>query len=419
MRIALATVGTTGDVVPFAALARGLAREGHSVTAISWELHRGAFEAANASFAAAGPPTTWQDIAQTAHRAAGATSPLDQVAVLRDFHLRDAVAHYRRLCELLPGHDLVLLHGIHSLAEAAARDLDMRWASAVFDPVLMPTSTAGPAGMATLGPANRFAWWMLDRMLRRQDGPLRAALSEAGSASATKVTMFRARSRLAHLVACSPTIAPPPRDLPAEAHFTGAWTDATAPTPLPAEVAHFLAAGSPPVVVTFGSMAAPDPGGLTESVIAGVRLAGQRVVVQAAGLTVEPANDLLATGRLDHRALFPRAAVVVHHGGAGTAHTVVAAGIPSVVVPHVGDQPFWATRLHRLGVAAEPLSIKAVTAERIRDRIAVAMKDPVPARARAVGARVASEMGVAYAIAVLEAAAAGLRAGTERTLRHR
>ncbi|HET6745546.1 MAG TPA: glycosyltransferase [Candidatus Limnocylindria bacterium] len=402
MRIALATVGTTGDVVPFAALARALGAGGHDVTAISWELHRRAFEEAGVSFAAAGPPTTWQEIAQTAHRAAAASSPLAQVVVLRDFHLRDAEDHYRRLLELIPGHDLVLLHGIHSLAEAATRDLGTRWASAVFDPVLLPTGSAAPAGMPSLGPFNRFGWWMLDRMLRRQDRPLRSALAKAGSASATSVTMFRARSPLAHLVACSPTIAPPPPDLAAGTHFTGAWTDSTAPAPLPAQVADFLAAGSPPIVVTFGSMAAPDPGSLVESAIAGARLAGRRVVLQVAGLIIDAAEDLLPIGRLDHRALFPRAGIVVHHGGAGTAYAAVAAGVPSVVIPHVGDQPFWAMRLHRLGVAPEPLPLKEVGPDAVRDRILAALTDPVPATAAEVGRRVAGEDGVRTAIGLLE-----------------
>ncbi len=122
MRIALATVGTTGDVVPFVALARGLTTAGHEVTAVSWELHRAAFDGAATSFLPAGPPTSREEIADTASRAAAAGSPLAQVAVLRDFHLRDAADHYRRLREVLPGHDLVVLHGIHTLAEAAARD---------------------------------------------------------------------------------------------------------------------------------------------------------------------------------------------------------------------------------------------------------------------------------------------------------
>src|SRR5688500_12122479 len=153
-RFVLATVGTTGDVQPFAALAAALREAGHEVRAISWELHRQPFEAAGAEFVAAGPQTSWEEIAETARRAADARSPLDQVAILRDFHLRGAVAHYHALREALPGHDFVLLHGIHSLAEAVARDAGLRWATAVFDPVLLPTGTRPPPGLPSLGPLN-------------------------------------------------------------------------------------------------------------------------------------------------------------------------------------------------------------------------------------------------------------------------
>lgn len=36
MRVALATVGTTGDVRPFAILGRQLVERGHEVLAVSW-----------------------------------------------------------------------------------------------------------------------------------------------------------------------------------------------------------------------------------------------------------------------------------------------------------------------------------------------------------------------------------------------
>jgi UDP:flavonoid glycosyltransferase YjiC (YdhE family) len=42
MRIALATVGTTGDVAPFALLARAPAARRHEMTAIGWPVHRAA-----------------------------------------------------------------------------------------------------------------------------------------------------------------------------------------------------------------------------------------------------------------------------------------------------------------------------------------------------------------------------------------
>jgi len=401
VKIALATVGTTGDVVPFVALARGLRAAGHDVTAVSWELHREAFQGAAATFVPAGPSTSGQEIADTASRAAAAGSPLAQVAVLRDFHLRDAADHYRRLRDVLPGHDLVVLHGIHTLAEAAVRDAGQAWASAVFDPVLLPTATAPPAGMPSLGPLNRLEWWVLDRMLRRQDRPLRAALESAGSRAADEVTMFRARSPRLHLVGCSPRIAMPPTDLASSTRFTGAWVDPAPPAPLPDAVTHFLDAGAPPVVVTFGSMAAPDPAALASAVVSGAHDAGHRVVLQGVPSMLD-GDDVMSITTVDHRALFPRAAAVIHHGGAGTTHAAVAAGMASVVIPHVGDQPFWAMRLHRLGVAPSPLDVKTVTVDAVRERVAQATDEPMRAAAGRLGKAVAAENGVLEAIGLIE-----------------
>ena len=403
MKIALATVGTTGDVVPFVALARGLTMAGHEVTAVSWELHRSAFDGAATSFLPAGPPTSREEIAETASRAAAAGSPLAQVAVLRDFHLRDAADHYRRLREVLPGNDLVVLHGIHTLAEAAVSDAGQAWASAVFDPVLLPTATAPPAGMPSLGPLNRVEWWILDRMLRRQDKPLRAALESAGSRAAREVTMFRARSPWLHLVGCSPRIAPPPADLASNTHFTGAWIDPAPPASLPQALDQFLAAGPRPVVVTFGSMAAPDPAALASAVVSGAHDAGHRVVLQGVPAMLD-GDDVLSVATVDHRALFPRAAAVIHHGGAGTTHAAVAAGVPSVVIPHVGDQPFWAMRLHQLGVAPSPLDIKAVTVDAVRERVAQATAEPMREAAGRLGKAVAAEDGLRAAIELIERA---------------
>lgn len=407
-RIAIATVGTTGDVLPFTTLAAALRDAGHQVSAVSWELHRAPFERAGATFTAAGPATSWQEIADTARRAADERNPLAQVAVLRDFHLRAAADHYRGLRDALPGHDLVLLHGVHSLAEAAARDLGLRWATAVFDPLLLPTATRPPAGMPPLGPFNRAGWFLLDRLLGRLGGPLRDALREAGSGSAGQVSLFRARSPLLHLVACSPALAGVPADLPAHTHFTGAWTATTPPGPLAPEVEAFLAAGPAPAVVTFGSMAVSEPARLAAVVAEALRSSGLRGIVQAgaAGIAAAPASDLLPVGEVDHRSLFPRAAVVVHHGGAGTSHAAAVAGVPSVVVPHIGDQGFWADRLRRLGAAPSPVSPRRLDAATLADRLrTAATSTQVGAAADNLQRRMQDENGLAQAVRLLEEAA--------------
>jgi UDP:flavonoid glycosyltransferase YjiC (YdhE family) len=403
VKIALATVGTTGDVRPFAALAAVLTRSGHEVTAVSWELHRETFAGSGAEFRAAGPATTWQDVHDTATRAAATRNPLDQVGVLRDFHLRDADAHYRALRDALPGHELVLLHGVHSLAEAAARDADLPWATAVFDPVLLPTSSAAPAGMPPLGPFNRVGWWLLDRLLRRLEGPLRSALASAGSPSAASVRLFRARSPLLHMVAASPRIAALPPDVPPHTHFTGAWLSPGPPAPLDAAFEEFLSDGPAPVVISFGSMGVASP--LEPMLVAALTRAGVRGVLQASSGEAAMAGEVLRIGAADHRALLPRAAALVHHAGAGTTHSAALAGIPQVAVPQIGDQAYWAARVHRLGVAPAPLPIRRLTAESLAARIRNAIgDDAMLARAQTLARDLAAEDGTAKARDLLEQA---------------
>ena len=405
MRIALATVGTTGDVRPFRTLATRLVERGHEVTAISWPVHRMALAQSGVRVEVAGPHADPARIAAVAADAAR-RSPLEQVAVLRAFHLADGEEHYRRLRELLPGNDLVLLHGIHALAQAAAMDLGLPWATAVFDPVLLPTASAPPPGMPSLGPANRLLWSVLDRALQRTGRPLDDLLQRAGSQQ-RGLPLFRARSPLLHLVACSPSLIRVPPDLPDGTHVTGAWLDRSAPATLPDEVEAFLADGPPPIVVTFGSMA----GSSGDEIADAMRLildGGRRVIVQGAGESAPP--NMLRVGTLDHRALFPRTALLVHHGGAGTTHAAVAAGIPSVVVPHVGDQRYWADRLQRLGVAPAPISVPELTGARLANAALAAAADPrLREAAGSLAARLADEDGTSAAVGLLERVA-----GTKR-----
>jgi sterol 3beta-glucosyltransferase len=404
MRIALATVGTSGDVRPFAALGRALIDRGHTVTTVSWPVHRDALTLPGGHFIAAGPHTDQDAIRRTAEKVAAERNPIRQVEVLRDFHLTQAATHYRALLDALDGQDLVMLHGIQALAHAAVLDLGARWASAVFDPVLLPTRTAPPAGMPNLGPLNRLGWWLLDRMLARPGAALDAALADAGSPQ-RGLPLFRARSPLLHLVACSPALIRVPADLPRSTHVTGAWTAPGAPAPLPDDLEAFLSRGEPPIVVTFGSMSGAGVPALRGAVDA-LLAAGRRVVVD--GVLGGSRDGLIRIGPVDHRALFPRALLVVHHGGAGTTHTAVAAGMPSVVVPHVGDQRYWADRLHRLGVAPRAVRVGDVTPERLVAAIELARTDAaMRQRAQELGRRVRGEDGIGAAVSLLEACASG------------
>jgi len=135
---------------------------------------------------------------------------------------------------------------------------------------------------------------------------------------------------------------------------TGAWI-LPDDRPLPAELAAFLDAGEPPVYVGFGSMAMRASSDLGQVVLEACRAHGRRVILSrgwadlAAG---DELGDVAIVGDVNHQALFPRVAAVVHHGGAGTTTTAALAGAPQVVVPQIVDQPHWAQRVAELGIGA-------------------------------------------------------------------
>src|SRR5690606_8490622 len=124
----------------------------------------------------------------------------------------------------------------------------------------------------------------------------------------------------------------------------------------------------------FGSMTGGDPVARARAVIEGARLAGHRVLVTTGwgGLEVPVSSlgdDVLVTSAVPHDAVLPRAAVAMHHAGAGTAHAVARAGIPAITVPFLADQPFWAAQLHRRGLAPRALHRDRLTAATVQAAI--------------------------------------------------
>ena len=126
------------------------------------------------------------------------------------------------------------------------------------------------------------------------------------------------------------------------------------------------------------------------------------LVTGGGGLSLPPdrrGEDVLVVPAAPLGTLLPDAAVAVHHGGAGTVHAVARAGVPSVVVPFLVDQPFWGRQLHRLGIAAAPIPRRSLTAEALVPAVgdALARRE----RAQRVGRAVRAEQGLDTALDVL------------------
>ncbi|AHH94510.1 UDP-glucose:sterol glucosyltransferase [Kutzneria albida DSM 43870] len=204
----------------------------------------------------------------------------------------------------------------------------------------------------------------------------------------------------------SPAVLPRPADWRRGADVVGYWWSYQDPNwQPPTELVDFLDAGPAPVFIGFGSMATGEGERLSELISATLRrLPGVRAVVQAGWAGMRVAGDeVLTIGSVPHGWLFPRMAAVVHHGGAGTTGAGVRAGVPAVLTPVLGDQPFWAARLRAIGVSPGSVLFKKLTAESLSELIRQAVTDPgYAARAAEVGARVRAEDGAARVAEALE-----------------
>lgn len=115
------------------------------------------------------------------------------------------------------------------------------------------------------------------------------------------------------------------------------------------------------------------------------------------------ADTVFRVDSIPHAWLFPRVAAVVHHGGAGTTAAGLRAGVPSIVIPFFGDQPFWGQRLAELGVGLAPIPRKQLTAERLADAIDRAVTDQsMRQRAADLGTKIRGEDGIAHAVAIVQ-----------------
>lgn len=112
-----------------------------------------------------------------------------------------------------------------------------------------------------------------------------------------------------------------------------------------------------------------------ETIVEGARRAGLRVLLATGWGALNPptrclGRDVMTVSAVPHAAVLTTAAVAMHHGGAGTVQAATRCGTPSVLVPFLADQTFWAQLLSNKGLAGAPLHKDRLSAESIRVAIA-------------------------------------------------
>jgi sterol 3beta-glucosyltransferase len=394
MKITVTTGGTLGDVVPFCAIAKALARKGHDVLVATNSDYQSLVESHGLRFA----------------QVFGSFRAVIETPLGRAWNSTDSPRHYLRLTRellvpLMPqaladlraatlDADLVLFHPFHLGAyhTAEARGIPavllamVPWAaSAEIDSLLLP----GVPGIGWLRRLLLQAWMRgFCDLFRESHDTHRASIG---------LLPFRERDYYAEIFAkgvpiwhlFSPSLVPRPRDWPEGIEVVG-FCDLPgqdAGFEPSAELARFLDQGEPPVYIGFGSTTGDKPEALNPVVFGALERLGCRAIVAGGWCGLGSDAPLPPEGRrvrkdvfvvpyIPHSWVFPRVRAVVHHGSTGSLSAGLRAGRPTLVIPFFGDQPFWGRRAFACGVGPRPVRRRGLTAERLAAAMDDVMSNP-------------------------------------------
>lgn len=362
-------IGTRGDVQPLVVIAKRLMKDGHTVRLACDPAFKELVEKQGVSwFPITGydPVFIMRDI------------PLDDAPIMDLLPMRKIVAN--RMTEVaktswkaategevevgVPFTAEVMICNIHQqcmLAIAEKLGIPVFLYSAF--PILQTKEFRHPFGIIFKAKTdgwkftNLMSWRWSDNMLAlgfdsvMKDFRHELGLPEVGFTKSCTLQGICNDLRIPMMGTWSPNILPRPDDWHENAIVTGQLESTGGlDKELPADVEAYLQeSDEKPIFFGFGSMA--NQAALTNvwhCINETVREMGiTRAIFHVGKMDKDlvvyplPKGVLLIDKQVDHATLFKRCSVIVHHGGAGTVSTALAAGKPNAIVSFAADQPFW------------------------------------------------------------------------------
>lgn len=411
MHITIHTLGSRGDVQPFIPLGLGLQRAGFDVRFASYEVFRSFVEEHGLEFYPiyGDPLDTMTSEAGQAWMSSGRNPVTTAFHTWRALTQEDHTPAFNDALAACQGTDAIIYSFMGATAYHVAEKLEVPSIFTLIQPFtrsrLIPSMIApdlplgGGYNLLTHRVSELTIWTIVRPMINRwrRDTLGLPGLSWHGPFKALY------EQQMPYLYGFSPAVVPRPADWPGWHHISGYWFLERDPDWEPPEqLVNFLDSGPKPISIGFGSMLGRAAEELLAVTVEALEKTGQRAILLG-GWAGVGALDLPATvyttGAVPHDWLFPRMAAVVHHGGSGTTAAGLRAGVPSILVPFFGDQPFWGRRVHALGVGPQPIQRKTLTATKLAAAITQALEhDGIQQQAAALGERIRAEDGVGSAV---------------------
>jgi sterol 3beta-glucosyltransferase len=421
-RVAIATIGTAGDVRPYLALAKALRDQGHDVILGANADFQDLVASHGIEFHNLG--TNMQDWLQQ--------SRFDTaISQMKLHHFPQLLRQGQSLVERAARNSWVMAQGADAMVVNINTSFGIDIAEALEIPVIMtamqplnPTREFPICAyeVPDLGPTfNKLSYIAMNIQQGYYDLPrdrVRKELMGLGPRKRGGLFKDSYGNNLPTLYNFSSIVSPRPRDWPQTAVVTGFWflDDNSDWSPSP-ELQRFLDAGPPPVYIGFGSM----PFGAernTQLLQSALSQWGGRAIVSKGwgGINVDDLPDtVFAVSEAPHDRLFPLCAAVVHHGGAGTTAAGLKAGKPTFTLPQAYDQRYWGRRVRALGCGPAPVRLRALTPEILASALHELTTNKTMAKnADSIGKALHAEDGLGTAVNFIEATIDAAKAGARR-----
>jgi UDP:flavonoid glycosyltransferase YjiC (YdhE family) len=418
MNITILALGSRGDIQPYVALGSGFQQAGYSVRLAAPENFRSLAVRYGLDFHSIGPSSQEVMAGETGRRmmTTGENAPafMYELSRLLSEHAQEGLAQSLKACQHT---DAILCNSFALMGFHIAEAMNIPCAGAWIYPLNRTAQYAPMGSPAWFHFPGRFNWltYLIDeQIIQHAFRHIFREWRQTLGLPPLPITGFYEhlyKRRIPQIYGYSPTVVPRPTDWPERFVVSGYWFLNQAEGYEPSNaLLEFLKAGPPPVYIGFGSVVGNDTAHLTKTILGAVKDSDQRFILAKGwgGLDLDSSNPqadsrIFVVDNIPHDWLFPKMAAIVHHGGAGTTAAAIRAGVPSVIVPFSGDQPFWGQRIQELGAGPAPILHTRLTAERLVRAIHAATNDKtMQERARWIGERIRAEDGVARAIDAFE-----------------